>query len=53
MPKLTAQNGGWGWGDENLGPSTKLNQKCMIKSSGWPHQNMSIYLINTTVGGPT
>ena len=22
---------------------TKLNQKCMVKSSGWPHQNVSIF----------
>ena len=29
--------------NENLGPCTKLNQKCMVKSSGWPHQNVSIY----------
>ena len=34
----------WG-GGENLGPCTKLNQKCMVKSSGWPHQNVSIYFI--------
>ena len=29
--------------NENLGPCTKLNQKCVVKSSGWPHQNVSIY----------
>ena len=34
------------WGEveknENLGPCTKLNQKFVVKSSGWPHQNVSI-----------
>ena len=29
--------------NENLGPCTKLNQKCLVKSSGWPHQKWSIY----------
>ena len=46
MQKLTAQKewgGGVGSKNENLGPCTKLNQKCMVKSSGWPHQNVSIY----------
>ena len=39
--------GGRGGGEKikNVGPCTKLNQKCMVKSSGWPHQNVSIYLI--------
>ena len=45
MPKLIAQKGGGVAKNENLGPCTKLNQKCMVKSSGWPHQNVSIYLI--------
>ena len=34
------------WGgakNEILGPWTKLKQKCMVKSSRWPHQNVSIY----------
>ena len=45
MQKQTAQNGRGGVGPKNgnLGPCTKLNQKCMVKSSGWPHQNVSIY----------
>ena len=42
MHKLTAQNGGMEK-NENLGPCTKLNQKCMVKSTGWPPQNVSIY----------
>ena len=33
----------WGGGDEYLGPCTKLNQKCMVKSGRWPHQNVLIY----------
>ena len=33
----------WG-GGENLGPCTKLNQKCMVESGGWPHQKVAIYL---------
>ena len=43
MQKLTTQNGGGG--NKILGPFTKLNQKCMVKSSGWPHQNVSIYFL--------
>ena len=37
----------WGEGskNENLGPCTKLNQKGMVKSGGWPHQNVSIYFV--------
>ena len=32
-------------GNENLGPCTKLNQKCKEKSSGGPHQNVLIYFV--------
>ena len=42
MQKLTAQN---------LGPCIKLNQKCMVKSSGWPHQNVSIFFFLLISGG--
>ena len=36
--------------NENLRPCTKRNQKCMmVKSSGWPHQNVSIYLCNIKI----
>ena len=42
LTSSVAQNGG-GTKNENLGPCTKLNQKCLVKSSGWPHQNVSIY----------
>ena len=44
MQKLTGQNGeGRGAYNENLGPCTKLHQKCMFKSSGWPQQHVPIY----------
>ena len=36
--------GGVGSKNENLGSSTKLTQKSMLKSSGWPHQNVSMTL---------
>ena len=35
--------GGGGEKNKNLGPCTKLNQKGMVKSNGWLHQNVSIY----------
>ena len=41
MQKLTAKMGGGG--NKNLGPYTKLIQKSMENSSGWLHQNVSIY----------
>ena len=44
MQKYTAKKGA-GAKNKNLGPCTKLTQKCMVKSSGWPHQNVSIYFI--------
>ena len=31
-----------GANNENLGPCIKLNQKCLVKSRGWPHRNVSI-----------
>ena len=31
--------------NENLGPCTKLHQKCMVKSSGWPHQTERVNLL--------
>ena len=36
--------------NENLGPWTKHNQKCMVKSSGGPHQNVSIYSLKNNSG---
>ena len=42
---------GGGAKNENLGPCTNLNQKCVVKSSGWPHQNVPIYFLHVKAIG--